>query len=349
MEFTRTEQELVTSLVKTGFQVIPATIITVMATRTTGRARKQLVEAVLTGYPGLEDPTLTDLAVGRLLKDGWLIQTDASGVTLCQAAPNILSRLSDQVGEDVTHRLADVRALRNASVSMIGPMYDEAVERSVRQLVMTAQREIRLPFLATPASLELAADFEARASQGVRIRILIATEDLVVSLRGDAQRSRAMESIRGWANRTARWPRTEVRTTNDRQDILMAASASFDDARAVLAVYDIARQRSQQSTLIDVGEPGYVPNLVHLFNRHFDEAWSRARPVRGLDRLWWRLSRLGWETLLVASLVIAILTITTVPAVSNVAAGVAAAAFLTIALRFRESARRLYQRLRGVE
>jgi hypothetical protein len=347
MELSAAEQKVIMALNKSGMPISQATVVVIMTARSITRSRSQLVDVILTGYPGLEDDTETDSAVGALLASGWLVETSASGLTLCTAAPDIARRVAEYVDDPtIAERLLNARVLQDPSITLLGPINGEETRLAFLRALRGAQRDIRLPFLATPATLEPVSELESRARQGVRLRILLASPDVVSRIRGDSQRKRAHDSVRGWTDLTRDWPNTEVRVTKAPIDVLMSASCSFDETRAQLAVYDIWRQRSQESTLVEVYQIGSKLNLVQLFNQHFDTAWNRARPTSGRTRYLWWFSRLGWELVLFVSIACTALFLVRLPVLGNIAGGVAATALVTVMARYRDVAARILQRLR---
>src|SRR5438067_11210638 len=112
MELSPTEQEAARELTHRGFAYTTAMIIVIMAVRTAGRSRPQLIDTVLAGYPGLEDQQATGKAVGELLQDGWLEEADRYGTLICQASPSIFARLEQLIGTDLASRLQRARALK---------------------------------------------------------------------------------------------------------------------------------------------------------------------------------------------------------------------------------------------
>jgi hypothetical protein len=338
VEFSREESDVISALVAKGMPPANATVATIMATRTAGRARPQLVDFVLTGYSGLEDRDVTMSAVQQLLASGWLTEDEGNGDPRCHASLNIFSLMEEYVGDpELIGRVAALRAAQSPQVDLIGPIYDDTVSLRFAAAIAGARSVIRLPLLAP--------NLEERARRGVRLQILLASPDVVADLRGESQRSRAEDSIAGWSSRTREWPHTDVRIMRDIADAVLAASSSFDEGRAFLVVYDIRRQRSQQSTVLDVSQPGCVPNLVEVYNRSFADAWRRARPVRGSRLIVWWLDRMTWQIALAASVVVA--STSSNATVSNVAAGIACTALLTLSVRLRSAVARVVARLRA--
>jgi phosphatidylserine/phosphatidylglycerophosphate/cardiolipin synthase-like enzyme len=346
VELSEIQGASVLSLQHAGRSFEQAMIIVVMATRTTATGRRQLIDEVLTGYPGLEDPSVVSTAISQLTADGWLVEDNVSGAKQCRAAKDILTRIGELIGPGPVSALAELRGRQTPNLTLIGRIDDQVCVDTVYEAVRSAQREICLPFLSTPSSIVLAEELHQRARRGVRIRILVASAEVVAKLRGEAQRQRGVTSVRGWIDSTRDWPNTEVRIATHSEDMLMAASASFDANRTILAVFDTGRQRAHESTVIDVERQGYALNLVTLFNRHFNDAWARARPTTGARRTWWRLSRFAWEITFVVFLIVAAAFSKSQPTLSSVAAGVSATALITCGLRYREGVRRIYLRLR---
>jgi hypothetical protein len=346
MELSGVQSETILKLQRSGQSFERAMIIVVMATRTTATSRRQLIDEVLTGYPGLEDPAKAESALTQLTADGWLVETDVSGADLCQATPDILTRIGELIGPGPVSALAEFRGRQTPNLALIGRIDDQVSVDTVYEAIRSAQREICLPFLSTPASIAIAEELRERARRGVRVRILVASPEVVAKLRGEAQRQRGIASVRGWAAETRDWPNTEIRIATRAEDMLMAASASFDASRALLAVFDTGRQRAHESTVIDVERQGYALNLVTLFNRHFNEAWARAKPITGVRKFWWRISRLAWEICFVVFLIVASVFAKSQPTLSSVAAGVSATALISIGIRYRDGVRRIYARLR---
>jgi hypothetical protein len=347
MDLSPAEQDVISTLTRRGMAVIDATTLVLMVARSLARSRAQLVDVVLTGYPGLEDGGETDAAVGRLLTEGWLVEWPTAGVILCTAAPEVVGRISEYTDDpSIGERLMEARARLDPSVRLLGLINSDEKRVAFVGALRFAQREVRLPFLATPATIEPVGDLESRARQGVRLRILLASPDVVATLRGESQRQRGHDSVEGWTALARNWPNTEVRVAQKPVDMLMAASCSFDESRAQLAVYDIWKQRSQESTVLEVHRSGFSPNLITLFNEQFDAAWHRSRPTGRTQRALWWVNRLGWEIVLLVSATLTALFFVSVPVLGNIAGGVAATALVTVMTRYRTLVGGLFRRLR---
>jgi hypothetical protein len=326
MDLSPAEQDVIATLTRRGMAVIEATTLVIMVARSLARSRAQLVDVVLTGYPGLENRTETDAAVGKLLATDWLVESSTVGLTLCTAAPEVVGRIADYTKDpSAAERLMEARARQDPSVLMLGLINSEEKRLAFLAALRFAQREVR---------------------QGVRLRILLASPEVVARLRGESQRQRGHDSVSGWAALTKDWPNTEVRVAQNPVDMLMAASCSFDESRAQLAVYDIRRQRSQESTVLEVHRSGFSPNLITLFNEYFDAAWHRSRPTGRAGRTAWWVNRLGWEIVLLISTILTALFLVSLPVLGNITGGVAATALVTVMTRYRTSVGGALRRLR---
>ena len=346
MDLSLVENAVVHALERAGMTFEGACIATIMVNRNISTILDQLVDEVITGYPGLEDVPRVRQALDNLVAQGWLETLNVNGVIYCRSAADLYSRIEDRAGHDAVQKLATLRATQGANLTVFGVIYEQETVDAIHEAIRRAQREIRLPLLATPTTIEIARDLESRARKGVQLRLLVASPEVVVALRGESQLKRAEQSVAGWTQVARSWPNTQVRVATAVPDVVMAASASFDREQLLLAVFDPRRQRSHQGTVLAVGQAGYVPNLVTLFDRYFEEAWARGRPTDGFARVWWTISRFGWEIAFALSLAVAFAYLSSSPVVGNLAIGIAGTTLITLFVKYRTAAASAYRRIR---
>jgi hypothetical protein len=344
MQFDANEDAAISALYERGLDYVEAAVAVVMTTRGHVRTREQLIDVVLTGYAGLEDVAVTNNAIDQLLARGWLEETETRGVVRCRAVAAIVGKIQDFTGDEQVGRLLQPKGAEFGMVRILGAIGEPEIERSFRLAVGGAQEEIRMPMLGTPANLEFISDLEKRVRQGVHLKVLLASPQVMRTIRGAAQEGRATSSIDGWNKLANAWPNIEVRVTHRVDDMLLAASSGFDRSRVLFAVYDYLEQRSQQSTVIQVHHHDLVPNLVRLFNDHFDSAWQRSQPPGVAGRVRWELNQRRWELAFVASAgMVALAPSTTI---QNLAGGIAVTSLIPAAEGVRGSIMRLLARLR---
>lgn len=344
MQLDPNEEKVISALLDQGLSYVEAAVAVVMTTRGHIRTRAQLVDVVLTGYAGLEDPAATNTAIDQLMERGWLEEVETRDGRRCRAVATIVGKIEGLLGDEQFGKLLQPRGAEYGMVRILGPITEPEVERSFRLAVVGAQREIRMPMLGTPANLEFTSDLERRVRQGVQLKVLLASPQVMGTIRGAAQERRAASSIDGWTKLAKEWPNTEVRVAHRVDDMLLAASSGFDGSRTMLAVYDYLEQRSQQSTVLLVQHHDLVPNLVRLFNGFFDGAWQRAQPPGAAGRLRWELNRRRWElTFVVAA---AATALAPSPTAQNIAGGVAVTALIPAVEGVRRSISNLLARFR---
>lgn len=298
----RREVHLAQRLEQTGMSHAASILSVVMATRAHARPEAELVE-IVRQYPGLESPTETRKAIQELVKKQWLEQTNSYDATLTHQSPNLRELIATALHEQrVADDLLAMRASLEPYVRVLGAMNDKTVYHTFMQLLESAQREICLPMLATTPYDETVRILRQRADAGVRVRILLATPSIVAKWRGDTMRTLAETRISQWVESFRDRKTVEIRICHIEEDIELATCVSVDGSVVRYDIYDPYNQRSLEGVMVEVVSPqGIAPNLVKLFQRLFDGAWSRAsntsrgaRPLRFIKR-WWKL----WMTLIV--------------------------------------------------
>jgi hypothetical protein len=288
MSIVLTEDELEVSrlLAESGIDRPDAVVAVVMTTREHARPRDELTH-ILRAYQGIEKAGVANTSVDRLVERGWLRLRESYGMVLVEQAPDLRRLIAAQVGEaKIGRRLKAIRQNLDGCVEVIGAMSDEDAYLTYLQRLGQASSEILLPMLATSPSLNSIPVLQERASNGVRIRILLAQPAVVGRLRGESQRQTAVDAIRGWAEAFRSYPTVEIRLIHHIDDAFLATCMQIDETILRLDVYDPYQHRSLQGILVEFrSEQGTVWNITRAFRRLFDIAWRRALPLTLSKRL----------------------------------------------------------------
>ncbi len=281
------ELDIIERLAKAGIRRTTATLAVAMVTREHARPEAELVD-IVRQYQGLEQRENAVAAISTLKATGWLVETEAYGSTLLRQAPDLRRQIATKLGdESVEQVLGRLRSANDPVVSIVGSMTDDHAYSSYLERLRRAHREICLTMLATTSKLQAADIIRERADAGIKVRLLLASTDIVCKLRGNSMATTSVDSIAGWKNHAKHSSNIEVRISLDPSDMRLASCALIDGDVLRLDVYDPKTQRSLQGTLIEVtsGE-GRQLNVVSIFQDAFDDAWSRATPSTTLARLW---------------------------------------------------------------
>lgn len=301
----RGEINLAQELERGGLSHSASVLAVVMATRGHARPDTELVE-IVRQYPGLESPVDTRRAIQELLSKKWIEQTDSDGKILTHQAPNLRDLIALAVGgPNVAKQLSAMRANLEPLVRVLGAMNDKRVYLTFMKLLSSAQQEICLPMLVTPPYEETVKILRERADAGVRVRILLGVPSLVAKWRGETMRSVAEERIRQWVNYFQDRKTVEVRLCGVPEYMEVATCVSVDRSVVRFDIYDPYHQRSLEGVLVEVLSPqGIMPNLVRLFQRVFEDAWSRSIGTRRYSRIYYPLRR-WWKLWLTIGVILA--------------------------------------------
>jgi hypothetical protein len=319
------ETRLLDALNQKGFDRASATVTAVMASRGITRPKDELVD-ILRQEPGLENREATQNAVDNLLGREWLRSEVSYKLLVVREAPDLKAKITALLGSAEA-----VEALSSASVSaapwltILGPMTDEHVYQTFLDSIKTAQKEIRLPMLATTPSLTAAPLLKERAKVGVKIRILLGSEDVVAKCRGDANRSTARDAIKGWTEHCRADRNMELRLFTRERDAMIASCMSVDGKTTRWDIYDVKKQRSLQGVMLEVQTPvGLEINLARAFEERFDDAWAHGRPLGRLRIAWWHIRR-RWEFVATGIAILLLWVTSGVPLAATFLIGIASA------------------------
>jgi hypothetical protein len=292
---TNEEFSIITKLKNTGVPIHTAVLAVILVTREYARPEQELID-IIRQYPHLEDRHTAVEAVAELRRRGWMSESDSYDLHLIHQAPDLRDKLAALLTDpDLPTQLLNLRATLEANVKIVGPMKERVVYESFLELLASAQSEICLPMLATTPNLSAVPILQERARKGVKVRIILGSEKVVASIRGETIRAAARDAIVGWRNNAHEIQQMEVRISHRIEDMWIASCMTIDRRVLRFDIYDPNQQRSLQGVMLEVNSPlGLQLNLVSVFQHLFDDAWHRAEPFNPLGKLWWWLSR-DWQ------------------------------------------------------
>lgn len=316
-----------------GLDSPESTLAVLLATRTPTRPRAVLVDFIRQ-FPSLENEAVAELAVDNLMAKGWIMQrhTAMDGQIILGGDVRLAELIAEHLNAPtLAGALREESRQREIDVKLLGPMMNERVYSSYLERLTRAQTQILLPSMRPSAREGAATVIQGRARAGVRVKVLLASDDVVKKLWGVA-------AARTYANVPDEWraisqscPTIEVRTCHSILDMALAPSVSIDGCILRLDIYDNQRQRTLDGIMIEVVSfAGLQANLTSLFDREFERAWRRAEPYGLWNRVWWRFVRL-WQWLACACFGVAAVATIEDPAVSGILGSVSAT-FLVNAL-----------------
>lgn len=289
----RAENDLIARLARTGLSRGAASLAVVMATRQHARPERELLDIVLQ-YPGLENLAVAEGALRELRARKWVENSETEDLTLTVQTPELRRVIAEQLNDpNVAEQLAALRANLDASAArVVGPMNDETVYLTYRELLKGAQDEICLPMLVTSTRLSSVDILRERARAGVQVKVLLGAPSVVAAVRGEPMRAIAVDRIKEWSRNLSGLPSAEIRVSHSVQDMWLASCMAIDRRTVRLDVYDPDKQRSLQGIMLELANPqGLSLNVVRVFVEQFERAWNRARPLTFAGRVTWRLRR----------------------------------------------------------
>jgi hypothetical protein len=294
------EKDIIMSLHNRSIPLANAALAVVMVTREHARPERELSH-IIRQYEYIGDARTADTAIGNLKRIGWLTEVESYGQHLMQQAPDLRDKIAATIGDPaIADRLLAMRSNFEPNIRIVGPMNDSHVYSTYSDLIRSAQSEICLPMLATTPDLSSVPLLQDRARNGVQVRILLGAPNVVVKLRGESMRQAAEDSIHGWKKNAREARNIHIRLAHSVDDMLIATCMSIDRRILRFDVYDPERQRSLEGIMLEVNPPnGLVFNLNKIFQKHFDDSWDRAEPLRWSGKIEWYLGK-SWQLLLVA-------------------------------------------------
>lgn len=335
--------QIIEMLERGGWSTSKATVLTVMVTKEYSRGLRQLVD-ILTGYPGLENGAETESVINVLLVDGWLTRSNEYGEEFIGRSPRARRRLEVELGlEQDASQIDDAITPKTRRVQSLGDMTRREVLRAMTVGIRGAHSVIRLSLLSTSTGLEVLPILKLRASQGVRVKVLLASPGVAVLLRGEAQRARAERSLAEWRSVEKEVKNLEVREAMIVSNAILSGSISFDDSNWQLAVYDPHTERAQHAEMLIFNSR--AANVVDVFNEHFDRAWAESRGSSLVRRVSASFNSSKWSLLTVGTLT-AVVIVPSWP-YRDIIVGITAAAALAAVTEVREFGRRALKTIRG--
>ncbi len=299
INLTHEESEAIRALQDTGMSLQEAILAVVMFTRGHERPENELIN-IIDVYPGLADAQIVQQAIQKLIALQWLVTDTSFGLTITKAAPDLQTKLEAQIhNPTLILHLVQLPTNTNAlppHIRLIGLTSNHRSYGTFLDRLRHAQSEICLPMLVTLPYQETVCILQERASHGVHIRILLASPQIAVKLRGETVASKAERAIKEWKQTAQGYPNIEIRVSHRVEDMYhLATSWTLDRKLLRYDFYAPYHQRSLAGYLIEFDsrtEPEL--NIIHLFQTCFDEAWKHAQPATHLSGIWWGLKQ-NWQ------------------------------------------------------
>jgi hypothetical protein len=265
-----------------------ATLAIVMLSRRYARPKEELIH-LLRRYPALEDVKATDTAMRELFARGWLQEAAESELSMVRATPRLESGIRGAVTKgELAASLSSLRPQPHHRLAVVGALTDDHVYHSLLRELEEAQREILLWMLATSPQISAVPVLQDRARAGVKVRLLLGSEQAVASLRGGSSAAMARTAIEGWKANTKGFEHMDLRLSDAPEDAYLAGSMLIDDTLLRIDVYDPLHERGMDGVMLEARSPTTLDlNLVWLYRESFEAAWNRGlRPSR-----WGRFTR----------------------------------------------------------
>jgi hypothetical protein len=155
----------------------------------------------------------------------------------------------------------------------VGALTDDHVYHSLLRELEEAQREILLWMLATSPQISAVPVLQDRARAGVKVRLLLGSEQAVASLRGGSSAAMARTAIEGWKANTKGFEHMDLRLSDAPEDAYLAGSMLIDDTLLRIDVYDPLHERGMDGVMLEARSPTTLDlNLVWLYRESFEAA-----------------------------------------------------------------------------
>lgn len=333
-QLTDDERELVRALEEGGWNGRDALATVVMACRVPSRPRLAMIDW-LTQFASLESTSAAAEALDKLRADQRVREhAGSNGVVLFRPAPGLLEgllSLANWPPERASGLRRDPCEAASVTVNLVGPVAQEQAYTTYLDCLRHAQIRVNLPIFRPSIGDGAAAILQERAQAGVKVRILIASDDVISTLWGSSAAASTRHIRAAWVARSGCEADFEVRVCHSVNRMRLATSWSVDGRLARFDAFDYRRERPLDGYMVDISSKwGSVVNVVECFDDQFDEAWRRSSPVSRAGWLLWRLQR-AWQWAFFSLFLGLSLASVSNPALSGVFAS-AAAAFLINAI-----------------
>lgn len=269
------------------YDSVTTRLLVLMYTIGYSRAKDELI-GILCEYSGLSDKEKLEEAIDKCLEDGLLTQIKKPYVTICLQDEACRRKFASSLPIPLQKKLDDCRnqylAIGRVTVEGIlsGAERQGRINEEFRMLLKDAQREILLPMFNTSASPEVIGILEDRARAGVKIKILLADYDKVVSKYRRGKNS----TIKEWTEPLGNIENIEIRVYSKLEYANIYSSVIVDNKICRICVFDVRRERSSAGTLIECKQSeGEDLNLIRLMIDRFDTIWRSSMPYNG-NKVW---------------------------------------------------------------
>lgn len=340
--WTDEEEQLIVELEAVGRTRVAARVLTAMISRRYAREKTKLTD-ILSGHVGLENLEATGDCVDGLLREGLLVAVIHGGQSVIKAVLDLETLLQASGHVTAAQLVASIRPRTLKRFESIGAMTAPEVIAGLDGAIRGARRTIRLVFLTSDANLEALAALEQRARAGVRVQVLLGSPTVVAQLRGASQEARAKRAIESWKAKTRGWPNVEIRVAHYAESLDCPSSFCRDSELLRLDVHEPLAERSLEGEMLVAYRN--AGNLIRLYERYFDRAWTDAEPINLIRRFGWQVKRTRWTV--AATLLIPTSLVVSETGPHDLLAGAAIAALVAALDENHARAAELWRRVRA--
>ena len=270
------EKIVIDFLAEQNLKLSYATVAVLMYSRKYHRPQNELTELLSRLAPQLL-PIEIEEAVKWLIDNELLISIEIQHqYHIYEVVADFPKRISKLVNNiDVELKLVEMVSARREKVHVrfLNTVSANNNYETLLSSIMNARYSIKYPMLSAAPYETLVNTIKSVAQNGVKIKILLAEDNIVKKYKGNTKKSR----IEDWKYKLNGVPNIEIKGFNEEEPTELCTSILIDEKKLRYVIYDPNTTTSLDGMLLEIENIyGQDINIIKWFNAKFDRAWSQG-------------------------------------------------------------------------
>lgn len=270
------EKNVIDFLAEQNLNLSYATVAVLMYSRKYHRPQNELTELLSRLAPQLSLDEIAEAVkwlINNKLVESIESQHQYNIYEVIADFPKRISELVDNI--DVETKLAKLESVRREKVHVrfLDTVSANNNYETLLSAIMNARYSIKYPMLSTAPYEALVNTIRSAAQNGVKIKILLAEDNIVKKYKGNTKKSR----IEDWKYKLNGVPNIEIKGFNEEEPTEICTSILIDEKKLRYVIYDPNTTTSLDGILLEVESIyGQKINIIKWFDTKFDRAWSQG-------------------------------------------------------------------------
>lgn len=294
--YSEAQKEIIRNIEEAGlYSNVTTNLLVLMSTNNYIRSVDDLA-GILCEYPGMPNPESLKKEINNCVQEGYLKKKLLRYIEYCYQDSECLEKYLSNLPSYIQEKIINCRTSYQGSecVRVLGLLsggtQNGYINDSFLQELSNAQREILLPMLNTSPNQKVIEILKERASNGVKVKILLPDYEKVVS----KIRCGKEDMTNKWVEQLAGTPNIEIRKYFKIEGAYIYSSLLIDKTFCRICVFDPVREKSSNGTLIEIHKNGYDLNLIKMFIDKFNDIWFDSMPVTDTRFTWLLKNKIFW-------------------------------------------------------